>query len=202
MSDEFDDPKAFEKGAKPDQDISQSDFRPFVWEIIKIVFISLAIVIPIRFYIAQPFFVRGASMEPNFKNGDYLIINEVNYRFDEPKRGEVVVFRFPEDPRQFFIKRIIGLPGETIQIQGGRIKIFNSSNPLGFFLDESDYLSLKTRSFDDNLRVKLDKDEYFVLGDNRNHSSDSRRWGALPRKNIIGKAFFRIWPFNDFGKIE
>lgn len=189
MPEEFDDPKP------------SGDFRPFVWEIIKIVFISLAIVIPIRFYIAQPFFVRGASMEPNFQDGDYLIINEINYRFSEPKRGEVIVFRFPEDPRQFFIKRIVGLPGETVQFQNGSIKIINSQNPSGFFLDESDYLPPHIKSYDDNMRVKLGPNEFFVLGDNRNHSSDSRRWGALPRQNIIGKAFFRIWPFDNFGEI-
>ena len=78
----------------------------FVWETVKIVLISLAIIIPIRYYIAQPFFVKGASMESAFQDGDYLIINEVTYRFSEPQRGDVIVFRFPEDPSQFFIKRI------------------------------------------------------------------------------------------------
>ena len=97
----------------------------FIWEIVKIVVISLAIIIPIRYYLVQPFFVRGASMEPNFDNGEYLIIDELSYRFKEPGRGQVIVFKFPKDTSQYYIKRIIALPGETIEIRDKKIVIYN-----------------------------------------------------------------------------
>ena len=167
----------------------------FVWEIIKIALLALVIILPLRYFVAQPFFVKGSSMEPSFQDGDYLIIDEISYRFTEPERGEAVVFRFPEDPNQFFIKRLIALPGETIEIKNNRVTIFNESSPAGFVLDESGYLA-PSQATEGNLKVKLSENEYFVLGDNRLHSSDSRRWGILERPFIIGKTFIRAWPFN------
>ena len=167
----------------------------FAWEIIKVAVLALVIILPLRYFVAQPFYVKGASMEPSFEDGDYLIIDEISYRFTEPERGEVVVFRFPEDPRQFFIKRLIALPNETIEIRNNRIIIFNEGEAAGFVLDESDYLA-PGKTTDGNLKIKLAQDEYFVLGDNRLHSSDSRRWGVLPRHFIIGKTLVRAWPFN------
>ena len=170
-------------------------FSIFVWEITKIVVISLAIIIPVRYYLIQPFFVRGASMEPNFDNGQYLVINEIGYRFEEPVRGEVVVFKYPLDTSQYYIKRIIGLPDEMIEIEDGQITIYNSEFPQGMILDELSYLpeGLITRG---KIKVKLGEDEYFVLGDNRQASSDSRQWGALPRDFIIGRVWLRAWPFD------
>ena len=162
----------------------------FVWETAKIVIISLIIIIPIRYFVVQPFFVRGDSMVPNFHDGDYLVIDEISYRLADPKRGEVIVFRFPEDPSQFFIKRIVGLPGETIKIKDNQVLISNQDDPTGFVLDES-YLAEQTPG---KLEVKLDENDYFVLGDNRDESSDSRRWGPLPRHLIIGKVWLRAWP--------
>ena len=114
-------------------------FLAFIWEIAKIVIIALLIVVPIRYFIFQPFFVKGQSMEPNFGSGDYLIIDEITYRFRPPQRGEVVVFRYPDDPSQRYIKRIIGLPGETIEIEEGKVIIYNEEG--GRMLEESDYLS-------------------------------------------------------------
>lgn len=169
----------------------------FLWEIIKVVVISLAIIVPIRFFVVQPFFVRGASMEPNFQNGDYLIIDEITYRFNEPKRGEVIVFRFPQDPKQFFIKRIIGLPGETIELNKKNVIIRNADNPSGFILDESDYLFQPITL--GSLRMKLDDNEYFVMGDNRLQSSDSRRWGPVNVSLIVGRSVLRAFPFGRFG---
>lgn len=168
-------------------------FFYFVWELIKVSAVALAIILPIRYYVAQPFFVKGASMEPTLEDGDYLIINEISYRFSEPQRGDVVIFRFPNDPRQFFIKRIIALPGETIEIRNNRVVIFNKENPRGLFLDESAYLE-RSEITEGNLRVNLAKNEYFVLGDNRLQSSDSRTWGPLDTNLIIGKTFIRAWP--------
>lgn len=134
-------------------------------------------------------------MEPSFEDGDYLIIDEISYRFKKPVRGEVIVFRFPEDPKQFFIKRIIGLPDETVEIRNNRITVSNEDSPAGFILDESSYLD-PVQTTEGGLKIKLEEDEYFVLGDNRIHSSDSRRWGSLNESFIIGKTFIRAWPFD------
>lgn len=169
----------------------------FVWEILKIIVISLAIIVPIRYFLIQPFFVQGASMEPNFLDGDYLIINEISYRFENPQRGDVVIFKYPLDASQFFIKRVIGLPGETVKIEDGRIFISGKNNEKRIILNESDYLSDAYTA--GVMEIVLGEEEYFVLGDNRGSSSDSRKWGALQRKLIIGKAWIRAWPFNRLG---
>ncbi len=174
-------------------------FFLFLWEIVKIVIIALVIVIPIRYFLFQPFFVMGQSMEPNFDNGDYLIVDEISYKFRNPERGEVLVFKYPENPSQRYIKRIIGLPGETIEIKDGKITIYKDERK--WTLDESSYLPpfLETPG---GTQITLEKNEYFVLGDNRYFSSDSRRWGSLPRENIIGRVFLRAWPITAFAKIE
>ncbi|TSC71540.1 MAG: signal peptidase I [Parcubacteria group bacterium Gr01-1014_70] len=170
-----------------------------VWEFAKIVLVSLAIVLPIRFFVAQPFIVRGASMEPTFQDGEYLIIDELSYFFRPPERGEVIVFRYPADPSQFFIKRIVGLPGETVIIENGSVAVQNESNPNGFLLNES-YLppSLETVP---NVRKTLQTGEYFVLGDNRRESSDSRVWGVLAERFLVGRTLLRLWPFTELGLV-
>jgi len=167
----------------------------FIWEIAKIVVISLLIVVPIRYFIFQPFFVKGQSMEPTFENGDYLIIDEISYKFRAPQRGEVIVFKYPEDPSQRYIKRIVGLPGETIEIKNGKILIFEDNQEQ--ILNESDYLSGNS-IFVNYPRTSLSPDEYFALGDNRG----STWWGVIPRANIIGRVFLRAWPFTALAKIE
>ena len=173
----------------------------FIWEIVKIVVISLVIILPIRYWVAQPFFVKGASMEPNFYSGDYLIVNEITYQFNTPRRGDVIVFRFPQGQKEFFIKRIIALPGETIEIKDSIITIFNNGHPEGMKLDQSKYLSSATIT-PRNLKTKLDENEFFVLGDNRSKSYDSGDWGPLQRALIIGKAWIRLWPFDKVGVIK
>lgn len=170
----------------------------FVWEIVKIVVVSLAIIIPIRYYLVQPFFVKGASMAPNFEDGEYLIIDELSYRLSGPKRGDVIIFRYPLDPSQYYIKRIIGLPGETIEIEDGKVVVSSGKNPEGVILDESNYLKEKEAT-PGNLKITLDTNDYFVLGDNRRASSDSRRWGALPRHMILGRVLLRAWPVERAG---
>ena len=169
----------------------------FAWEIFKILVISLVIIIPIRYFLIQPFFVKGASMEPTYEDGEYLVIDEASYRFREPARGEVVVFRYPLDTKEFFIKRIIGLPGETITINGTEVTIRNKENPQGFILDESRYL--KNVPPMGQSEVILKDGEYFVLGDNRSASFDSRRWGSVPRQDIIGRVWLRAWPVSRAG---
>ena len=167
----------------------------FIWEILKIVIISLAIIIPIRYFLIQPFFVKGASMDPNYLDGDYLIIDEISYRFGDPQRGDVVVFRYPLDRSQFFIKRIIGLPEEIVEIRDGKIFIYSEETPdEKVVLDESEYL--QDNYTPGNLEITLEQDEYFVLGDNRDASSDSRKWGELDKKLITGRAWIRAWPFS------
>ncbi|PIP24148.1 MAG: signal peptidase I [Candidatus Nealsonbacteria bacterium CG02_land_8_20_14_3_00_37_10] len=172
----------------------------FIWEIAKIVIIALLIVVPVRYFVFQPFFVKGQSMEPNFSDGDYLIVDEITYRFRAPERGEVVVFKYPDDPSQRYIKRIIGLPGEIIEIEQGKVVIYNNEGE-GIILDESNYLS-SSASTSGDLRITLNGNEYFVLGDNRAASADSRRWGPLPLENIIGRALIRAWPVVALAKIE
>lgn len=173
----------------------------FAWETIKIIIISLAIIIPVRYFLIQPFFVNGASMEPQFHDGEYLIVDELSYRLNKPQRGEVIVFKYPKAPSQYYIKRIIGLPNEKIKIAQGKIIIFNDQNPNGFILNENNYLSVdEGGTF--LLETKLDKGEYFVLGDNRQASSDSRVWGPLPKNFIVGRAWIRAWPFDKIDIFE
>ena len=138
-------------------------------------------------------------MEPNFENGDYLIIDEISYKFREPRRGEVIVFKYPYFPSQRYIKRIIGLPGETIEIKSGKIAIFNQKENQQ--LIETSYLPSNIQTSGDT-RVSLNEGEYFVLGDNRTASSDSRAWGVLPEKDIVGRVFLRAWPVSVLAKFE
>lgn len=172
----------------------------FIWEIAEVVILSLVIVLPIRYFLIQPFFVKGASMEPNFEDGEYLIINEISYRFGEPKRGDVVVFKYPVDPSQFYIKRVIGLPGEKVEVKGGYVYIFNKFYPDGWKVAEA-YLPAGRLTYGDT-EMTLGTDEYFVMGDNRAVSYDSRRWGVLPEKNIIGKVALRAWPIPEASIIQ
>jgi signal peptidase I len=186
----------------------------FLLEIIKVVVLAFIIIVPIRVFLFQPFFVQGASMEPNFEDSNYLIVNELGYKktsfnlggkniftvspYKKLERSEVVVFRYPKNPAQFFIKRIIGLPGEKVEIRNGQIIIYNSDNPDGKPLDESAYLSkkVKTATALDDFVITLKDNEYFVMGDNRMYSSDSRVWGPVPDSDIMGKVILRAWPLD------
>lgn len=165
-------------------------------EIAVLVVIALAIVIPVRTFVFQPFIVNGASMEPSFYSGDYLIVDEFTYNFiEEPQRGDVIVFDYPLNPNFKYIKRIIGLPGETISIKDGAITIKTVEGE-DIVLDEAKYLNddlKKEWVYSNSLGEQtLGENEYFVMGDNRNGSSDSRKWGTLPKKNIDGKVLFRF----------
>ncbi|MBU2539638.1 signal peptidase I [Patescibacteria group bacterium] len=171
----------------------------FIWEISKIFVIALVIVVPIRYFLFQPFIVKGDSMLPNFNSGDYLIIDEISYRFGNPERGDVIVFKYPKNPIHKFIKRIIGLPGETVEIKDGQPAIYDK-NGQKQTINEISYIS-DPKSTYGNLQIVLGENEYFVLGDNRPYSSDSRAWGAVPRQNIIGKVFIRVFPLASLSKI-
>lgn len=139
-------------------------------------------------------------MEPNFQSGDYLIVDEISYRLKDPQRGEVIVFKYPLNPSQRYVKRIIGLPGETVKIKDGTVNVYNS-NGIPQALDESSYLADSTIT-SGKAEFRLSGSEYFILGDNRTASSDSRSWGALPRENIIGKVFLRVWPFTASAMVQ
>lgn len=168
------------------------------FEIIEFIIISITLVFIIRTYIIQPFLVWGSSMSPNFSSGDYILIDEISLRFKSIERGEVIVFKYPQNPSTYFIKRVIGLPGEKVKISDGKIIIFDKDNPEGFVLKES-YIdkSVITESRNNKISsegIFLNENEYFVLGDNRQYSFDSRDWGVLKRENIIGIARLRLWP--------
>ena len=158
--------------------------------------ISLIIVFLIRAFLFQPFFVKGQSMENSFEDGDYLIVDEITPRIFSLRRGEVIVFKPPIDKKSFYIKRIIGLPGERVVVKDGKVKIFNRKWRNGFVLDESSYLGENVFT-SGNIDIQLKKDELFVLGDNRLVSFDSRRWGPLKASNVIGVVRLRAWPINE-----
>lgn len=162
------------------------------WELVRFALIALIIVIPIRVFIAEPFIVSGSSMVPTFENGDYLIVDKVSYELGSPKRDDVVVFRYPGDTSKFFIKRIIGLPNETVDIKGSEVTISNGDNKESFKLEQPFVKNISNN----NTHFELKNDEYFVMGDNRSASSDSRYWGAVKKDLLTGKALLRLLPVN------
>lgn len=164
-----------------------------VWDLVKFAVVAFLIVMPIRMFIAQPFIVSGDSMVPTFHDGEYLIVDELSYNLGHIHRGDVVIFRYPNDPKRFFIKRIIGLPNEQVFIKGNQVTIVNKDNPEGFTLVEP-YIN-ENFNFDGTYQTK--DGEYFVLGDNRNRSSDSRYWGVLPKKLLVGRAYLRLLPVKE-----
>lgn len=177
----------------------------FSRELLNFALIVVFIVLPIRFFVAQPFVVVGSSMEPTFLNNDYLIVDELSYRLKDPKRGDVIIFKYhsglteqtddsPTDKNsKYFIKRVIGLPGETLNIRDGKVTIINKANPSGFILDEAYVKELPTNA----MTITLNTDQYFVMGDNRSVSFDSRSWGPLGKDEIVGKAFIRLFPLSN-----
>jgi len=172
-------------------------------EIIRFALLAIIIVVPIRMFIAQPFIVSGASMNNTFENGQYLIVDQLSYYLDDPARGDVVIFRYPRDPSKFFIKRVIGLPGDTLTIEESNVTITNEANPDGYVLNEPYVNSMQVAAPRTEV---MGPREYFVMGDNRDQSSDSRVWGVLQEERIIGRAWLRLFPPTavDFlpGKVE
>lgn len=171
----------------------------YIFELVKVVLISLIIIIPIRYFLIQPFYVKGASMEPNFFDHEYLIIDEISYRFNEPARGDIVVFRYPRNPQEYFIKRVVALPGEKVQIRDGKVYIFNEDGESGYLLNE-EYLKpgVKTFSLSEDV-LELREGQYYVLGDNRASSKDSRSFGAVDESFLIGRVMLRGWPIERIG---
>ncbi len=163
-----------------------------IGEWIRAIVIALIIFLPIRFFIAEPFLVNGASMDPSFKTGQFLIVDRLTYRFEKPNRGDVIIFKYPNKPSLYYIKRVIGLPGETISMSDGKVSIINTQYPKGLEINEP-YIDSKHKSYD-SFKKTLSDSEYFVMGDNRAESSDSRSWGPLDEKFIIGRPIIRLLP--------
>jgi signal peptidase I len=198
------DPKAFRGYSTRLKELAasekRSDFLPpfersfpsFILELVKIVLVALAIVIPIRFFVLQPFTVKGASMEPNFHDNEYLIIDEISYRLHQPKRGDVVVLHNPSLLSEFFIKRVIGLPGERIVVADGKVSVFDSTGK-GGVLNESAYLPAGRTTFGD-IDITLGSDEVYLMGDNRPASLDSRSFGPIKLNDLVGRTAIRAWP--------
>lgn len=160
-------------------------------EIVRFSLIAILIVFPIRLFVAQPFIVSGASMETTFHSGEYLIVDQLSYYFRQPARGEVIVFKYPRDPSKYFIKRVVGEPGDTVTIENGIVSITNKANPDGFDLKEP---YAEPTPLAPKMVEKLGEREYFVMGDNRDESSDSRTWGVLQQEKIVGRAWVRLFP--------
>lgn len=171
------------------------ELSDFIIELVKVVIISLIIIVPVRYFLIQPFYVKGASMEPNFHDHEYLIIDEISYRFEGPERGDIIVFKYPQDPSQYFIKRVMALPGERIIIKNGQVYIYDKELKQEVLVDESEYLSA-TMLTPGKIDITLEEGEYFVLGDNRTSSLDSRTFGPIAEPFIVGKTWVRGWPFN------
>jgi signal peptidase I len=186
--------------------ISYTDaVKEFIETAVSMVMIFLAVVF-IRYTIITPFLVHGSSMEPTMHSGDLILVNKVGYNsilgFDmnKAKRGDVVVVRPPDNVNTFYIKRIVGLPGETIEVQSSSVLIYNDEYINGVTLDEEylDFSKISGRNIKQQQHVLKDN-QYFVMGDNRNASRDSRNFGPIHHSNIVGKMAIVLFPFEDFG---
>lgn len=198
-----------EEPATPQPEVSHSDriahtprsasMRQFAGELLRNIAIVAAVVWIARGFVFQPYVVEGASMAPNLATSDYLIIDKLSYQFRQPERGEIVVFKYPLDIKTAFVKRVIGLPGETVKIESGKVTVINKNHPDGVVLDET-YLpsglltNIPTGAAKSEYPVPAD--QYFVMGDNRPASADSRSWGYLPKSDLIGRATLRLFPLN------
>lgn len=169
-----------------------------LFELLKLLIIVVVVAFILRYFVMQPFIVEGQSMEPNFQDDELLIVEKISYMFRDPRRGEVVVFRFPGSPNLNYIKRIVGVPGDRVSIHDGAVFVN------GQRLNEPYLNGIQTFSpaFSSVEESPLGPNEYFVLGDNRAHSSDSREWGVVPKMNIIGRAYLVVFPINDFGLVS
>lgn len=167
-----------------------SKVASFFLELIKIALLAGITIGFVRYFLFKPFYVKGQSMEPNFYERDYLIIDEITYRFRKPERGEIIVFLSPVN-RDHYLKRLIGLPGERIRVENNKVIVYNVEYPEGVVVEEN-YLGESTPG---SSNYTLGDNQYFVMGDNRDASFDSRRFGPIDDNAIIGRVWFRGWPF-------
>lgn len=157
-------------------------------EITESIIIAVLLATVIRLFVLQPFYIPSGSMEPNLRINDRIIVSKINYRFTEPQRGDIVVFKYPLDPTRDFVKRLIGKGGETVALKNSKLYIDGKEIP-------ENYLPTGLR-FEDFGPVRIPEGHYLMLGDNRNSSDDSRVWGPLPKDHIVGKALLIYWPLD------
>lgn len=177
--------------------------RIWLWflDFVETIVIALAIFVVVYRFLFQPHQVKGSSMYDNFHDGEYLLTDKVTYRFREPQRGDVVVFKAPKNEDYDYIKRVIGLPGDQVKVSGGAVYLNNQR------LDESGYLDSRITTHSgaylrEGQTVIVPPNEYIVMGDNRDNSSDSREWGPVPEPNLVGRAWLRYWPVNHLGIVD
>lgn len=165
--------------------------RSVFGEVFESVAIAVLLAVLIRLFILEPFYIPSGSMEPTLKEHDRIIVSKLNYRFQDPQRGDIVVFKYPKDPKRNFVKRLIAVGGETVAIKNSRLYINGQQVP-------ENYLPRGLR-FADYGPVQVPRGSYFMMGDNRNNSDDSRVWGFLPENLIVGKAIVIYWPPDRIG---
>ena len=175
-------------------------FINFILDFLETIVVALSIFVVVYLFLVKPHEVKGSSMEPNFQNNDYILTDKISYKINEPSRGDVVIFKSPKNPEVDYIKRVIGLPGERVKVQNG--SVFINDKKL-----EEPYLKDRTLLFpgsylQEGVEITVPVNEYFVFGDNRPHSSDSREFGPIPISSIIGKALIRYWPLTKLGPIS
>lgn len=183
------------KDISESEEQSKNNFMTFLvnfFDFVKTIVIIVALAFIIRVFIIQPFIVEGESMEPTFQTKDYLITEKISYRFRTPKRGEIIIFNPPDRTSENYIKRIIGLPGDQIAIKEGNIYI-NNEKLIESYLNDLDKTLVSQK---EGYATILKDDEYFVMGDNRSHSRDSREIGSIPKQNIVSRVWFRLLPVN------
>lgn len=173
----------------------------FLVDTIQSILVAAAIFLVIYMFLLRPFQVNGDSMFPNFKNTEYVLTNLITLRFHKPVQGDVIVFKAPPEPDKDFIKRVIGLPGDTIMVQNGDVYVNGNK------FDQSSFLQPDVKTYGgsflkDGDTVTVPAGEYFVMGDNRPYSSDSREWGFVPEANIIGESMLVYWPITDWKLVK
>lgn len=164
-----------------------------IFDFVKTVATIVILAIVIRVFVIQPYIVEGQSMEQSFQNNDYLITEKISFRFREPQRGEVVIFHPPDNPSVNYIKRIVGLPEDKVEVKDGSVFVNDEKIYEPYLKSNEETLSPKNNDY----VYILKEGEYFVFGDNRNHSRDSREIGAIPEENIVSRVWFRLLPINN-----
>ena len=175
------------------------NFLVFFADIFETIIVALAVFLLVYFFLIQPHRVQGDSMLPNFKHGELILTDKISFRIREPQIGDVIVFRAPQDSGKDFIKRIVGLPSETIELSRGQILVNGNAITESYLGTNSQTLS--GAFLKEGTKVTIGDGEYFVLGDNRNHSSDSREWGTIKKSEIVGRAFIIYWPPPSFALV-
>lgn len=175
-------------------------FLVFFADIFETIIVALAVFLLTYFFLIQPHRVQGDSMLPNFQNGELILTDKISYRIRQPARGDIIVFRAPTDPGKDFIKRIVALPGEKVKLLDG--KIYINESPLKESYLPYDSTSASGSYLREGIEISIPEGKYFVMGDNRNHSSDSREWGAVGKATIVGRAFIIYWPPPSFALVQ